>query len=68
MLKIDWKEVMVTFSDNKINLPRVVRIKLQDKIKVRCLMKEITFTLPPNAETRNYVVYFGCMHTRDCIN
>ena len=39
MLQIDWKEVTVTFTDNKINLPKVVTIKLQDKIKVRCLMK-----------------------------
>ena len=38
-LEIDWKEVSVTFNDNKINLPRVVTIKLQDKIKFRCLMK-----------------------------
>ena len=39
MLEIDWKEVTVTFNDNKINLPRVVTITFQDKIKVRCLMK-----------------------------
>ena len=39
MLEIDWKEVTVTFSENKINLPRVVTIKLQDKIKVRHLIK-----------------------------
>ena len=39
-LEIDWKEVTVTFNDNKINLPRVVTIKLQDKIKIRCLMKK----------------------------
>ena len=38
-LEIDWKEVIMTFNDNKINLPTVVTIKLQDKIKVRCLMK-----------------------------
>ena len=38
-LEIDWKEVTVTFNDNKINLPRVVTIKFQDKIKVKCLMK-----------------------------
>ena len=37
-LEIDWKEVTVTFNKNKINLPRVVTIKLQDKIKVRHLM------------------------------
>ena len=34
MLEINWKEVTVTFNENKINLPRVVAIKLQDKIKV----------------------------------
>ena len=67
-LEIDWKEVTVTFNDNKINLPRVVTIKLQDKIKVRCLMKRRTFTFSLNAETRNYMVYFGCRHARDCIN
>ena len=39
-LEIDWKEVTVTFNDNKINLPRVVTIKLQYKIKIRCLMKK----------------------------
>ena len=39
ILEIDWKEVTVTFNDNKINLPRVVTIKLQDKTKVRHLMK-----------------------------
>ena len=39
MLEIDWKEVTVTFNENKINLPRVVTIKLHDKIKIRQLMK-----------------------------
>ena len=28
MLEIDWKEVTVTFNDNKIKLLRVVTIKL----------------------------------------
>ena len=37
-MEIEWKEVTVTFNDNKINLPKVVVIKLQDKIKVRRLM------------------------------
>ena len=39
-LEIDWKEVSVTFTDNQINLPRVVTNKLQNKIKIRCLMKK----------------------------
>ena len=34
-LEIDWKEVTVTLNGSKIDLPRVVIIKLQDKIKVR---------------------------------
>ena len=37
-LEIDWKEVTVTFNSNKINLPKIVIIKLQDKIKGRRLM------------------------------
>ena len=37
-MEIDWKEITVTFNDNKINLPKVVVIKLRDKIKVRRLM------------------------------
>ena len=37
-LEIDWKEVTVTFNNNKIDLPKIVVIKLQDKIKVRTLM------------------------------
>ena len=37
-MEIDWKEVTVTFNNNKINLPRIVVIKLCDKIKIRRLM------------------------------
>ena len=37
-LEIDWKEVTVTFNGNKIDLPKLVVIKLQDKIEVRRLM------------------------------
>ena len=29
-LEIDWKEVTVTFNDNKINLPRIVEVRLCD--------------------------------------
>ena len=39
-LEIDWKKVMVIFNDNKINLPKVVTIRLKDKIKLRCLIKK----------------------------
>ena len=41
-LEIGWKEVSVTLNESKINLPKVVTIKLniKDKIKIRCLMKK----------------------------
>ena len=38
--EIYWKEVSLTFNDNKINLLRIVTIKLGDKIKIRCTMKK----------------------------
>ena len=37
-LEIAWKEVTVTFNDNKIDLPRIIAIRIWDKIKVRRLM------------------------------
>ena len=45
--EIDWKGVTVTFNDNKIGLPKIVVIKLQDQIKVRRLMnrKPLLFNL-----------------------
>ena len=39
-LEIDWKEVTVTYNGNKIDLPKVVVIKLQDKFKERRLMNK----------------------------
>ena len=36
-LEIDWNGVTVTFNKNKIELPKIVAIKIQDKIKVRRL-------------------------------
>ena len=29
-LVVDWKEITVTFNDNKIDLPKTIVIKLQD--------------------------------------
>ena len=33
-LEIDWNNVKITFNDSKIDLPKIVTIKIQDKIKV----------------------------------
>ena len=37
-LQIDWNGVTVTFNNDKIELPKIVAIKIQDKIKVWRLM------------------------------
>ena len=37
-LDIDWNNVTITFNDGKIDLPKIVTIKMRDKIKVRRLM------------------------------
>ena len=37
---MDGKEVNMTFNGNKVNLPRLVMIKLRDKFKIRHMMKK----------------------------
>ena len=37
-LEIDWNGVTVTFNNDKTELPKIVAIKIWDKIKVRRLM------------------------------
>ena len=37
-LEINWNKIMITFNDNKIDLPKIVTIKMQDKIRVRRMM------------------------------
>ena len=37
-LEINWNGVTVTFNDNKVELPKIVAIKICDKIKIRRLM------------------------------
>ena len=37
-LEINWNKITIKSNDNKIDLPKIVAIKMQDKIKVRRLM------------------------------
>ena len=37
-LEINWNKVTITFNNNKVDLPKIVAIKIQDKIRVRRLM------------------------------
>ena len=44
-LEIDWNGVTVTLNDNKIELPKIIAIKIWDKIKVRRLMNRQPLTI-----------------------
>ena len=37
-LEINWNKITITFNDNKIDLSKIVAIKMRDKIRVRRLM------------------------------
>ena len=37
-LEINWDRVTITFDENKIDLPKIVAIKMPDKIRVRRMM------------------------------
>ena len=34
-LEIDWNNVTITFNDSKMDLPKIVTIKIQTKLKLR---------------------------------
>ena len=37
-LEINWNKIIITLNDNKIDLPKIVAIKMRDKFRVRRLM------------------------------
>ena len=37
-LEINWNKIIITFNDNKIDLPKIIAIKMRDKYRVRSLM------------------------------
>ena len=37
-LEINWNKITITINDNKIDLPKIVTIKMRDKSRVRRLM------------------------------
>ena len=38
ILEVDWSEVKVTFNGKVINLPKLITVKLWDKVRVRHMM------------------------------
>ena len=43
VMEIDWMEVKITLNSNKINFPKSVTIKFQDKLKIRHPVKRAPF-------------------------
>ena len=41
-LEINWDKIKLSFNSNEIELPRLVTIKIQDKIRVRRMMSSET--------------------------
>ena len=39
-LEINWDKIKLTFNDSEIKLPRLVTIKMQDKIRIRRMMSK----------------------------
>ena len=39
-LEINWNKTILTFNDNKIDLPKIIAIKMQDKIRVRRMINK----------------------------
>ena len=37
-LEINWNKIKLTFNDNEIKLPRLITIKMRDKIRIRRMM------------------------------
>ena len=54
--KIDWNKFTITFNDNKIDLPKIVAIKIWDKIKFRRLMNREPVNVPVMIRQRNNMV------------
>ena len=67
-MEIDWKEVTMTFNDNKINLPMVVVIKLWDKNQSEKINEQRTTAFSHDDKARNNMVYSSIRNTRSSIN
>ena len=40
MLEINWNKIILTFNDNKMDLSKIITIKMQDKIRVRRMINK----------------------------
>ena len=58
-LKVDWKEVKVTFNGKVINLPKSITIKLWEKFKFRHTMEKSTNDFSLNVKAGIQLVYIS---------
>ena len=55
-LEINWNKITITFNDNKLDLPKIVTIKMQDKIRVREIDEQRAIKSSYDDKTRNNMV------------
>ena len=55
-LEINWNKITLTFNDNKIYLPKIITVKMQDKIRVRRMINMRTIKFSHDDKTRNNMV------------
>ena len=46
MLEINWNKITIIFNDNKRDLPKIITIKMQDKIRVRRMRNKEPLNFP----------------------
>ena len=55
-LEINWNGIKLMLNGNKIDLPKIITVKMQDKIKSQKNDKSRTTDLTHNGKTRNNMV------------
>ena len=56
MLEINWNKIKLSFNSNEIELPQIIMIKMQDKIRVRRMISKGNTKFSYNDKTRNNLV------------
>ena len=68
MMEIDWKEVTMTFNDNKINLCMVVCNPTPRQNQSEKINEQRTTTFSQHDKARNSMIYSSIRNTRSNIN
>ena len=59
VIKIDWKEVIMTLNGIIIHVPTSIIVPLRDKFRLRYIMRKKVIAISYYAKTRNFMVCSG---------